>query len=68
MESAASMAEANANNPWARAIGSDAFGKGVAGMFNRPTQSSGFNDYINTGNSSGLSPYHQNRLYGNSWE
>jgi hypothetical protein len=71
MASAASQAAANQSNPWAAAIGGAAsnpqFTSGVANMFG-PSRSTGFNDYINTGNSSGLSPQLQNRLYGNSWE
>jgi hypothetical protein len=70
MAAANTMGTANKQNPWADAIGG-ALGNqqlmsGVANMFG-PSRSSGFQDYISTGNTGGLSPQLRNKLYG-SWD
>jgi len=68
--SAATQAAANKANPWADAISGAANNpqlmSGVKNLFG-PTQSAGFQDYISTGNTGGLSPQLSNKLYG-SWE
>jgi len=68
--SAASQAAADKANPWADAISGAANNQqlmsGVKNLFG-PTQSTGFQDYISTGNAGGLSPQLSNKLYG-SWE
>ena len=70
MAAAGTNAAANAYNPFATALiqGSQnpALTNSISNLFGRG-RSSGFNDYINTGNASNLSPQLQNRLYG-SWE
>ena len=62
--------DANSYNPFATALiqGSEnpTLKSGIQNLFGRG-RSSGFNDYINTGNAFNLSPQLQNRLYG-SWE
>jgi hypothetical protein len=70
MAGAGSNAAANAYNPFATALAQGSqnpqlvnAAKNLFGSGRSP----GFTDYINTGNSSNLSPQLQNRLYG-SWE
>lgn len=67
---AASLAAANKQNPWATAISGAANNpqlmNGVANLFGGG-KSAGFQDYISTGNTGGLSPQLSNKLYG-SWE
>lgn len=67
---AAAQAAADKNNPWATAISGAANNpqlmNGVANLFGGG-RSAGFQDYISTGNTGGLSPQLSNKLYG-SWE
>lgn len=64
---AGSRFAADAYNPFANALIQGSQNPALMNLFGSG-RSSGFNDYINTGNSSNLSPYYQNRLYGSSWE
>lgn len=67
---AATQAAANKANPWADAISGAAQNpqlmSGVKNLFGGGG-SAGFQDYISTGNTGGLSPQLNNKLYG-SWE
>jgi hypothetical protein len=67
MAAAGSNYAANAYNPFATALmgasQNPALMNSAANLFGGG-RSAGFSDYINTGNSSNLSPYYQNRLSG----
>ena len=65
---AQTMGAANAYNPFATALTMASqnpnIQRGLENYFGGG-RSQGFNDYMNTGATSGLSPYYQNRMFGN---
>lgn len=71
MGAAQTMGAANAYNPFATAlVGASQnpdIRRGLENYFGGG-RSQGFQDYVSTGATSGLSPYYQNRLFGTSWE